>query len=69
MIPYEQMKSMADQKMADYQAQAERHRWIQSREHAGLIYRVLAAGRIGIERSGLGRIGEVIVGREVRPAI
>lgn len=67
MIPYDQMKAMADQRMARYESDADRHRMI-SNERRGLIELVKA----GFARSGLDRIGKVLAGNgtgPVQPAI
>lgn len=69
MIPYDQMKAMADQRMADYRAEARAHRSINQPDESGLVGSLLAAWRAGASRSGLSRIGDVIAGKEVRPAI
>ncbi|REK18711.1 MAG: hypothetical protein DWQ40_08410 [Actinobacteria bacterium] len=68
MIPYEQVKAMADQRMQRYEAEAARHRSI-DREESNLLERLISKGRQGLDRSGLGRIGDIVIGREARPAI
>ncbi len=70
MIPYQQMKTMADQKMANYREQAEDYRMAQRKSSLGEFLKNI--GRQGLSRSGASRVGNVLFGRHngpVQPAI
>lgn len=71
MFPYEQMEARAQQKMDRYRAEAGRHRQVrgEERDEPGLPGRLWGRARSGLSRSGLGRIGSVLSGRESGPIL
>lgn len=71
MFPYEQMEARAQQKMDRYRAEARRHRQVRGdeREGHGLPGRLWRGVKGGLGRSGLGRIGSVLSGKESGPIL
>jgi hypothetical protein len=64
MLPYDQIRAMNEQKIDRYRAAAERHRLIERPDRAG---QRMAAVRAVLVRSGLSRVGAVLIGRTNRP--
>ena len=70
MFPYENMEARAHQKIEGYRAEARRHRQAkEARESTGRLDQIWPVVRDALGRSGLGRIGSVLRGRESGPIL